>query len=97
MAKKSSATGLSKTLAIIGGIVIVIQSVMGLIGLNLVAILGLLVGLAVLVSTGVVKSATFIPFNGIVILILGVLGWLWGGWIGGLITIIAGVLLLLGK
>ncbi len=67
-------------------------------GLNplLNAIIAIVIGLLILISTGVVKSSkTKVGFNGIIILILGILALVFGSFIGPVLVIIGGILLLI--
>jgi hypothetical protein len=114
-----ASTGLAKLLAIIGGIVILAEGVLGLLGaldiftlgfgipghggLDLLggtlsaiisAIIAIVIGIAVLIATGVVKGSS-VRFNGVTLLILGILGILFASWIGGVLVIIAAILLFL--
>lgn len=111
-------TGLAKILAIIGGLVILIQGVLALLnhlgifsfGLGLPgeggflgslgalvnAIIAIVVGILVLISTGVIKSSkTKVGFNGVIMLVLGILGIIFGSLIGGVLVLIGGILLLI--
>ena len=89
--------GWPKILAIIGGLIMVIQGIISIIGGNLLAIIGIILGLVVLISTGVIKAAAVIPFNKIVVLILGIIGLFVGTWLGAIFVIIAAILLFMGK
>ena len=111
-------SGLAKLLAIIGGLIIVIQGVLALlshleifsfalglpgeggffggVGGLINAIIAIVVGIFVLISTGTVKSSnTKLGFNGVVVLILGILGIIFGSLVGGVLVLIAGILLLI--
>ena len=102
--------GLAKLLAIIGGIVIVVEGVLGLLGnsiakvVNLAfldalssivfGIIAIVIGLLVLISTGVLGSKKAkLGFNGVVILVLGILGIIFASTIGGVLVIIAAILM----
>ncbi len=102
--------GLAKLLAIIGGIVIVVEAVLGMLGkafsnfveLEFLGALGpivygiiaIVIGLLILISTGVLGSKKAkLGFNGVVILVLGILGFLFGSNIGGILVIIAAILM----
>ncbi|MHA1673879.1 MAG: hypothetical protein ACTSYI_09640 [Promethearchaeota archaeon] len=112
-------TGLAKILAIIGGILVLVDGVLSLLGILLDAfslpfnlpgggglygglgpllnaIIAIVIGLFILISTGVVKSSkTKVGFNGIIILVLGILALVFGGFIGPVLVIIGGILLLI--
>ncbi|MHA1519691.1 MAG: hypothetical protein ACTSRK_05855 [Promethearchaeota archaeon] len=112
-------TGLAKILAIIGGVLVVADGVIALLGIILDAfslpfnlpggrglyggldpllnaIIAIVIGLLILISTGVVKSSkTKVGFNGIIILILGILALVFGGYLGPVLVIIGGILLLI--
>ncbi len=67
---------------------------------NLGAILGpialIAVGLLTLIATGTIKkSKTKVGFNGVTILILGIVGLLFGGDVWAILLIIAGILMLI--
>ncbi|QEE16659.1 hypothetical protein DSAG12_02489 [Promethearchaeum syntrophicum] len=102
--------GLAKILAIIGGILIIAEAILGmlgrgvtnfveldfLVGLGAViyGIIAIVIGLLILISTGVISSKKAkIGFNGLVILVLGILGFLFGSNIGGILVIIAAILM----
>lgn len=104
--------GLARILAIIGGIVIVVEAILGFLNghiakvidiafLNALSaiistIIAVVIGLLVLISTGVFKSKNAkIGFNGVIILVLGILGILFASTIGGVLVIIAGILMLI--
>ncbi len=104
--------GLARILAIIGGIIIVVEGVLGMLNksvakvVNLAfldalsaiifGIIAIVIGLLVLISTGVFKSKkASIGFNGVVILVLGILGIIFASTIGGVLVIIAGILMLI--
>ena len=104
--------GLARILAIIGGIVIVVEAIWGFLNghvakvidipfLNTLAaivstIIAVVIGLLVLISTGVLRSkSTKIGFNGVIILVLGILGIILASTIGGVLVIIAGILMLI--
>ncbi len=104
--------GLAKLLAIIGGIVIVVEGVLGLLGKSMTkffslgfldalapliwGIIAIAIGLLILISTGVLGSKKAkLGFNGVVILVLGILGFLFGSNIGGILVIIAAILMFL--
>ncbi len=56
-------------------------------------IIAIVIGLFILISTGVLGSKKKVAFNGIVILVLGILGFLFGSNIGGILVIIAAILM----
>ena len=104
--------GLARILAIIGGIVIVVEAIYGFFRghiakvidipfLNVLdaiisTIIAVVIGLLILISTGVFKSKNAkIGFNGVIILVLGILGILFASTIGGVLVIIAGILMLI--
>lgn len=61
-----------------------------------VPIVLIVVGLLTLIATGTVKgSSTKVGFNGVTILILGIVGLLFGGDIWAILLIIAGILMLI--
>lgn len=104
--------GLARILAIIGGIVIVVEGVLGMLnrsvakvvnlafldalGAIIFGIIAIVIGLLVLISTGVLSSKKAkVGFNGVVILVLGILGIIFASTIGGVLVIIAGILMLI--
>jgi len=59
-------------------------------------VIALVVGLLVLISTGTIKSSsTKVRFNGVTVLILGILAFVFGDNLGGILVIIGGILLLI--
>jgi len=88
---------LAHIFCLIGGIIAVVEAVLALINLNWLAIVGLLLGLVAIAATGLIKLPISIPFNGIVLLILGIVMCFVATWIGGICVIIAAVLAFLGK
>lgn len=109
--------GLARILAVIGGLVVLIEGALSLLGyLNVLsfslglpgeggfigglgqllnAIIAIVVGVLVLISTGTIKSkSTRIGFGAVSVLILGILGIIFGSFIGGILVIIAGILLM---
>lgn len=59
-------------------------------------VIALIVGILILISTGTIKSSsTKVKFNGVTILVLGILALVFGDNLGGILVIIAGILLLL--
>lgn len=62
----------------------------GIVGLIIVIVIGVLV----LIAGGFVKSNAKVGFNAIVVIILGILGFIFGSNVGGVLVIIAGILLL---
>jgi hypothetical protein len=113
----SNNSGLAKILAIIGGILVLLDGIVSLLGffeitlgfgvpggggffnelgalVNAIIVIG--IGLIILISTGTVKSKnTNIAFNGITVLILGILALVFGSYLGPILVIIAGILLLI--
>ena len=104
--------GLAKILAIIGGIVIVVEGVLGMLGkafssfvkleflgdlgIIVYGIIAIVIGLLILISTGVLGSKKAkIGFNGVIILVLGILGFIFGSNLGGVLVIIAAILMFL--
>ncbi|MHA1475342.1 MAG: hypothetical protein ACTSRX_09520 [Promethearchaeota archaeon] len=104
--------GLARILAIIGGIIIVVEAIWGFLnghvakvinigfldalGAIVGTIIAVVIGVLVLISTGVLKSNNSkIGFNGVLILVLGILGILFASTIGGVLVIIAGILMLI--
>ena len=60
------------------------------------AIIALVVGILILISTGTIKSSsTKVRFNGVTVLVLGILAFVFGDNLGGILVIIGGILLLL--
>lgn len=108
-------SGLARILAIVGGVVIIVEGVLGILGLldislgfhypgeggfgilsGLISIIiGIVIGVIVLIATGTIKSRGNVSFNGITILILGIIGLVFAYGIGSVLVIIAGILLLL--
>jgi len=89
-----------KLLAIIGGIIALIDALLSFFGLSfssgywgysivwpIIAII-----LAILVILSVVQPGKPLPFTGIVLLIMGILIIIFGSWIGGVLVLIAGIL-----
>ena len=102
----ASNDNIAKILVFIGGILSVIQGFFTIFGLGgwwsgffaiLFGILGILVGLALIVSADYLKiNLPFkIPFEKIPLLIIGILILIFGSYIGGILLIIAAVLLFL--
>ena len=59
-------------------------------------IIAVVIGVLILISTGALRSKnTKIGFNGVIILVLGILGILFASTIGGVLVIIAGILMLI--
>lgn len=59
-------------------------------------IIAIIIGLLILISSGVVSSKkTSLGFNGVVLLILGILAFLFASELGGVLTIVAAVLMFL--
>ncbi len=59
-------------------------------------IIAIVIGLLILISSGVVSSKrTSLGFNGVVLLILGILAFLFASELGGILTIVAAVLMFL--
>ena len=86
-------------LALIGGIIGIIEALIGFIFGNWLGIIGpilaLIISLVILFAT--LKPDAPIPFSGLVILILGILLFIFGSWIGGILVIVAGILGLVKK
>ena len=59
------------------------------------AIIALIVGILILISTGTIKSSTKVTFNGVTILVLGILAFVFGDNLGAILVIIGGILLLI--
>ena len=97
MAKASKNAGIARILTIIGGAFMIYNAVMGFINANnlINAIILLIVGLVTLGTTGIIKPIAKVGFNGIVLIILGVLGIIFGSLFGGIFTIVAAILLFL--
>jgi hypothetical protein len=61
------------------------------------AIIGLVIGIVVLISVGAVKSkGKKQSGSAVLVLVLGILGLLFASWIGGVLVIIAAILMFLG-
>ena len=59
-------------------------------------IIALIVGILILIATGTIKSSsTKVRFNGVTVLVLGILAFVFGDNLGGILVIIGGILLLL--
>ena len=59
-------------------------------------IIALVVGILILIATGVVKSSSSnVRFNGVTVLILGILAFVFGDNLGAILVIIGGILLLI--
>ncbi len=59
-------------------------------------IIALVVGILILISTGTIKSSsTKVRFNGVTVLVLGILAFVFGDNLGAILVIIGGILLLL--
>ena len=112
----SNLKGIAKILAIIGGIVCVIEGVYKVLGKSglskvvtldflafldglggiVLGIIAIVIGLLILISSGVLKSKkTNLGFNGVVLLVLGILALLFASELGAILTIIAAVLMFL--
>lgn len=95
MGKTPKYKNISKVLAIIGGVLDIIYAIYGIIGGNLIGILGILFGILTLASTGIVKlESVHLPFEWWLVLILGIASLFTACTIPGVIIIIAGILLL---
>ncbi len=69
---------------------------LGSLGVLINAIIAIVVGILVLISTGVIKSSkTKVGFNGVIMLVLGILGIIFGNLIGGVLVLFGGILLLI--
>lgn len=69
---------------------------LGLLGALVGAIVLIAVGVLTLMATGTVKkSSSKVGFNGVTILILGIVGLLFGGGVWAILLIIAGILMLI--
>ena len=65
-------------------------------GATVNAIIVIVLGLLILVATGTVKSSkSNVKFNGITVLILGILALVFGSFLGPILVIIAGIILIL--
>lgn len=93
--------GLPAILTIIAGIVMVIEGILNILNPSWAGVLGgvitIILGLVALASTGVIKQLGFIPFNKIFILILGIVALILASFVGGILLIIAAILLFMGK
>ncbi len=90
-----------KILAIIGGILALLESILSLVGraftvlihpagMIVSAIVGIILGLVVILAC--VKPENPIPFNAILFLILGILIIIFSSLIGGILVLVAGIL-----
>lgn len=88
---------IAQILGIIGGIVAIIEGILAFIGLNILGgVLAILFAVLLLASLGIIKKFKF-PTHWVLMIILGILMiWPSGAWIGGIITLIAGVVALVG-
>lgn len=109
--------GIAKILAIIGGVLVIIDGALsllnelgitlgfsvpgaggflGFLGAIINAIITIVLGVVILISAGAVKSKKGkVAFNGIVVLILGILTIFFGSWLAAILVIIAAILLLI--
>ncbi len=92
----SQYNGLAKILAIIGAILYLYSGIMGLVGGNIALgpIVNIILGIVVLIATGVVKSKNKIAFSGISLLIIAIVGILLGDLIASILVLIGAILLL---
>jgi hypothetical protein len=90
---------LSKIFILIGGLVVFIQALIAVIGLNFIAIIGIILGWVILAASGIVGSAKLkvLTSNWIIVLVLGIIALFVQGWIGGILTIIGAILKYLNK
>ena len=106
MGSKSDNKGIAKLLAIIGGIVALIEAILsltrgkGIVDLNfglvnniIAAIIAIILAIIVLLSA--LKPNKPIPFNAILLIILGIVMIIFSSLIGGILVLIAGIVLLL--
>ena len=99
LVKKMAKMDTNHLLALIGGIIMVVEAIFSFLGTWWAALIGLILGLLVIASTGIIDIKIKIPFNGIVLLVLAIIyiilvhGW----WVGPILVIIAAILLLLNK
>ena len=100
--------GLARILAIIGAIVLIAEVVLrffdisfgpgsfiGAVNSLVTMIIVIVVAVVVLIATGAIGSRTKVSFNGVLIIVLGIIGLVFGSLLGGILVIIAGVLLLI--
>ena len=102
MAKKSSG-GIKNILALIAAILLIVQGILNIItpgnwfaGLW-GAILAILLGVVVLMSTGYITDKLGIPLNLITSIIFCILAFIFGGWWAGILLLIAAILFFLKK
>lgn len=90
---------LSKIFILIGGLIVFIQAIFSIIGGNLLAIIGLLLGWVIMAAAGFVGGVKLkvLTSNWIIVLVLGIIALFVGGWIGGIITIIGAILKYMNK
>ncbi|MFW9879860.1 MAG: hypothetical protein ACFFG0_42850 [Candidatus Thorarchaeota archaeon] len=106
MVTKSEYERIAQILAILGGIVALIEAIMSLAGgrgiveydlglVNRVIAAIIAIVLAIIVLLSALKPDNPIPFNGILLIILGIVMIIFSSLIGGILVLIAGILLLL--
>ena len=84
-------------LVLIGGIIMVVQALVELFLPNPWALIALVFGLLAIASTKVIDIKINIPFTGPILVIIGVVGLIFRGWIGAIIIIIVALLILMKK
>ncbi len=106
MGSKSDHEGIAKLLAILGGIVALIEAILsltrgkaivdidfGFVNKIVAAIIAIILAIIVLLSA--LKPDKPIPFNAILLIILGIVMIIFSSLIGGILVLIAGIVLLL--
>jgi hypothetical protein len=86
-------------LALIGGIIGIIEAVIGFFWAGWLGVIGSILALiiALIIIFATLKPDAPIPFSGLVILILGILLLIFGSFLGGILVIIAGIIGLVKK
>lgn len=90
---------LSKILVLIGGLVVFIQALLAVIGLNFLAIVGIILGIFIIAASDMISipKLKFLTGNWIIVLILGIVAIFVEGWIGAILTIIGAILMYMKK
>jgi len=89
--------GIAKILVIIGGLIAVIEGILAIVNqsgwLGLGVIVGIILGVVALLSA--LKPDDPIPWNKLLLVILGILMIIFATWIGGILVLVGGILLFL--
>jgi putative intracellular protease/amidase len=95
----SSNYDFARILAILGGIILIVEPIVNLIShahFSGGIIVGIIAGIIVLISTGTIKSRHNISFDGVTLIVIAVVVFIFGGsTLGGVLVVIAGILLVI--